>query len=141
MKSYHAKSDDVEKKWHIIDLKDKVLGRVATQIADIIRGKDKPTFTPSADTGDFVIAINADHIKLTGNKLEKKKYYSHTRYFGGIKEITAKAQMKKDSTAIIIAAVKGMVPKGPLGRKQMKKLKVFAGSEHPHSAQKPQAKA
>lgn len=141
MKSYHAKSDDVEKTWHIIDLKGKVLGRVATQIADIIRGKTKPTYTPSADTGDFVIAINADHIKLTGNKLEKKKYYHHTRWFGGIKEITAKAQMKKDSRALIVSAVKGMVPKGPLGRKQLKKLKVYAGAEHPHSAQKPTVKS
>lgn len=135
MKSYHAKEKETKRQWLVIDLKDKILGRMATQIADILRGKNKPTFTPSADTGDFVIAINADQIKLTGRKLDQKKYYHHTGYFGGIKHITAKDQLKKDSTEIVYTAVKGMLPKGPLGRKQIKKLKVYASAEHPHQAQ------
>jgi large subunit ribosomal protein L13 len=141
MKSYHAKEKETKRQWLVIDLKDKILGRMATQIADILRGKNKPTFTPSADTGDFVIAINSDHLKLTGRKLDQKKYYHHTGYFGGIKHITAKDQLKKDSTELVYNAVKGMLPKGPLGRKQIKKLKVYATAEHPHAAQQPVEKA
>lgn len=137
MKSYHAKVGEVERQWVIVDLKDKVLGRVATQIATVLRGKNKPTYTPSTDTGDFVVAINSDHIKMTGNKLNDKIYYKHTGYMGGIKDINAKDQMIKDSTEVLRRAVKGMLPSGPLGRAQLKKLKIYTGTEHPHDAQKP----
>lgn len=137
MKSYHAKTNEIEQKWHIIDLKDKVLGRTATKIAMILRGKHVPQYTPSCNMQQFVVAINADQVKLTGNKWEDKKYYKHTGWTGHLREITAKDQLKKDSTHIIKEAVKGMLPKGPLGRQQIKHLKIYTGSEHPHAAQKP----
>ncbi|MBU0506098.1 MAG: 50S ribosomal protein L13 [bacterium] len=140
MKSFYAKKDQVKKNWHVIDLQDRPVGRVATQIATILRGKDKPTFTPGVDMGDFVIAINAEKIKLTGNKLENKMYYKHTGWMGGLKEYSAKTKLEKDPTFIIKKAVKGMLPRGPLGRKQLKKLKVYVGAEHPHAAQKPQTR-
>lgn len=111
---------------------------LALIIAVILRGKNKATYTPAADTGDFIVAINADKIKLTGNKMNDKIYYKHTGFMGGLKEITAKHLMAKDATALITKAVKGMLPKGPLGRKQLKKLKVYVGNEHPHAAQHPQ---
>ena len=137
MKSFYAKKETTEKKWHIIDLNDKVLGRAATQIAMILRGKTKPQFTPGVDTGDFVIAINAKKIKLTGNKLEDKMYYRHSGNMGGLKEINAQKQLEKDPRYIIQEAVKGMLPAGPLGRRQLKKLKIYAGHDHPHAAQQP----
>ncbi|MCE5299971.1 MAG: 50S ribosomal protein L13 [Spirochaetia bacterium] len=129
--------EDVHRKWYIIDAEDKVLGRIATKAADIIRGKNKATYTPNVDTGDFVIIINADKVKLTGKKADKKIYRSHTLYPGGLKEATFKQLMADDSTKVITMAVQGMVPKTKLGDKIMRKLRVFKGSEHTHVSQKP----
>lgn len=140
MKSFYPKESEIERNWQVIDLDGLTLGRVASRIANILRGKDKPTFTPSVDMGDFVVAINSNKIKLTGNKLEDKVYHRYTGFRSGIRSITAKKQLQKDSTEIIMQAVKGMLPRGPLGRKQLTKLKVYTGSEHPHAAQKPQPK-
>jgi large subunit ribosomal protein L13 len=140
MKSFYAKKDQAKLSWHVIDLQDKPVGRAATQIATILRGKDKPTFTPGVDMGDFVIVINAEKVRLTGNKLEDKMYYKHTGWMGGLKEYSAKTKLEKDPGFIIKKAVKGMLPRGPLGRKQLKKLKVYVGAEHPHAAQKPQTR-
>ncbi len=141
MKSFYPKQNDplVSKKWVLVDLNGLTVGRAATQIAHILRGKNKPTFTPSADVGDFVVAINSDGLKLTGNKLEDKIYYRHTGHMGGIKEITAKKQMIKDSTKVLEKAVQGMLPKGVLGRKVFSKLKIFKNAEHTHAAQTPVA--
>lgn len=141
MKSFYPKAQDelVKKSWHIIDLKSKSLGRITTEIARILMGKNKPTFTPGADTGDFVIAINSDQIKLTGRKWEQKIYYRHTGFMGGIRETTAQKQLEKDSTKIVLQAVKGMLPKNIFGRKLLGKLKVYKNEVHPHGAQKPQA--
>ncbi|MBF0104268.1 MAG: 50S ribosomal protein L13 [Deltaproteobacteria bacterium] len=141
MKSYHATPDTINREWKLIDLSDKVLGRVATQIVNILKGKTKPVYTPSMDTGDFVVAINANKLKLTGRKLEQKMYYKHTGYMGGIKQRSAKQLLATDSPKILIKAVKGMIARGPMGRKLMKKLKVYAGPDHPHTAQKPQVVA
>lgn len=140
MKSFYPKAQDelVTKNWLIIDLKSKSLGRVTTEIARILMGKSKPTFTPGADTGDFVIAINSDKIRLTGRKWEQKVYYRHTGYMGGIRETTAQKQLEKDSTKIVTEAVKGMLPKNIFGRKLLGKLKVYKNDVHPHGAQKPQ---
>lgn len=137
MKSYHAKPDDINREWKLIDLTNKTLGRIASQIVTILKGKDKPTFTPSMDTGDFVVAVNANKIKLTGNKLNDKIYYKHTGYKGGIKQKTAKNLLQNNSPEILRIAVKGMLPRGPLGRKLLKKLKIYPGPDHPHMAQKP----
>ena len=141
MKSFYPKAQDelVKKSWHIVDLKGKPLGRSTTEIARILLGKNKPTYTPGADTGDFVIAINSDKIALTGRKWDEKVYYRHTGYMGGIREITAKKQLEKDSTEIVYAAVKGMLPKNIWGRKLLGKLKVYKTDVHPHGAQKPQS--
>ncbi len=138
MKTYMAKKENIERKWWIVDAEDKIVGRVASKIATILRGKNKPIYTPHVDTGDFVIVINADKMRFTGRKLEDKKYYSHSGYMGGIKEITAKKLFEKKPEEIIRKAVKGMLPKNKLGRKMFKKLKVYSGTEHPHSAQKPE---
>lgn len=127
-----------EKKWYLVDLNDVVLGRAATQIADIIRGKDRATYQPNLDNGNFVVAINASKVKLTGNKMEKKKYYHHTGFFGGIKEATAKQKMSKSPAKLVSETVWGMMPKSNLSRHMMKKLKVYSGNEHPHTAQSPQ---
>lgn len=132
-KSYSR--EDVQPKWILIDLTGKTLGRVATEIADIIRGKNSPTYTPNTDTGDFVVAINASQIKLTGNKLEDKMYYRHSGYMGGLKERTAQEQMDRDPTVLLQKAVKGMLPKNNLSRKILGKLKIYAGDTHPHGAQ------
>ncbi len=137
MKTYSAKTGEVERKWQLIDLKGQVLGRAATQIAKILRGKTKPSYTPHIDTGDFVIAINADQIKLTGNKLIDKKYNKHSGYIGGLKTFSAGELLKRHPEELITLAVKGMIPNTPLGRSMLKKLKVYAGSSHPHEAQKP----
>lgn len=139
MKSYYAKTGTLEKKWYVVDLKDQTLGRVSTKIARILLGKNKPTFTPAVDTGDFVLAINSDKIKLTGNKLTDKIYYTHTGYMGHLREITAEKLLKKDSREVIKKSVWGMLPKNALGRKLIKKLKIYTGSEHPHGAQQPVA--
>lgn len=138
MKTFMAKPHEIERKWYVVDVADQPLGRAASEIAKILRGKHKPTFTPHVDTGDFVIVINAEKVKLTGKKWEKKIHYHHSGYPGGLKEITYDKLRAKDPGKIITQAVKGMLPKNKLGRAQFKKLKVYAGSEHPHQAQKPE---
>ena len=138
MKSYMAKANEVERKWYIIDAEDKVLGRLATEIATILRGKNKPIYTPHVDTGDFVIVINADKVKLTGKKLEQKNYTYHTGYPGGLRQVSYGKLMEKNPEKIIELAVKGMLPKNSLGRQMYRKLKVYRGTEHGHQAQKPE---
>ena len=137
-KTFSAKKSDMEEKWWLVDAQSKVLGRMASKIAQILRGKNKPIFTPHVDTGDFVIVINADKVRFTGKKLKDKVYYHHSGYIGGIKSITAEKLMQKDPTEVVHRAVKGMLPKNRLGRKIIKKLKVYAGGEHPHQAQHPE---
>jgi large subunit ribosomal protein L13 len=132
MKTIFAKKTDVSQKWHVIDADGLVVGRLASQVAKILRGKNKPVFTPHVDTGDFVIIVNAEKIHFTGNKLENKAYYHHTGYPGGIKKETAKEVMEKTPERIIQAAVRGMLPKNKLGRRQLSKLKVYSGPDHPH---------
>jgi large subunit ribosomal protein L13 len=139
MKTISAKESEVEKKWHLVDADGMVVGRLASRVAAILRGKHKPIFTPHVDTGDFVVVINASKVRLTGNKLQQKSYYHHTGYPGGIKKKTAKDLMKTAPEEIIRKAVKGMLPKNRLGRRQFSKLKVYSGPEHPHSAQNPVA--
>jgi len=138
MKTQFAKKDDVERKWYIVDAENKVLGRLASQIAKYLRGKNKPQFTPNADTGDFIVVINAEKVKLTGNKLEQKMYYHHTGYIGNLKAESARLRMQRKPELILSDAVQGMLPKNRLGRTLIKKLKVYKGSAHPHSAQKPE---
>ena len=135
--TYSAKNTDNDGKWWVVDAQDAVLGRLASQIAARLRGKHKPIYTPHADTGDWVIVVNADKIKLTGRKWDKKTYYRHSGYIGGLKAITAKKLFEKNPEDIIRFAVRGMLPKNRLGRKIFKKLKVYTGSEHPHAAQQP----
>jgi large subunit ribosomal protein L13 len=137
MKTFVAKEHEIEKNWHLIDASDKVLGRLATEIATILRGKKKPIFTPHMDAGDYVVVVNAERVVLTGNKLEKKTYYRHSGYVGGLKETTAKEMLEKKPENLIKLAVKGMLPKTSLGRRQLTKLKVYTGPDHPHQAQKP----
>lgn len=140
MKTWNAKPDEVEKKWYIVDATGRTVGRLATEIAKKLRGKGKPQFTPHVDTGDFVIVINSDKIKFNGaSKLDSKKYYSHSRFFGSLKEISARELLEKDSTKVITASVRGMLPRNRLARQQIKKLNVYTGAEHPHTAQKPEA--
>jgi large subunit ribosomal protein L13 len=136
MKTDFAKNSD-PKNWHIVDAEGKVLGRLCSQIANVLRGKHKPTFTPHADAGDFVVVINADKIKLTGNKEDQKTYWRYTGYYGGEKGTTARKMRATHPDRMITIAVQGMLPKGPLGRQQIKKLKVYGGTEHPHAAQQP----
>jgi large subunit ribosomal protein L13 len=138
MKTFVAKEEDVAKKWYVVDAKDKVLGRLATQIAMRLRGKHKPVFTPHAETGDFVVVINADKVTLTGKKWDKKIYYHYTGYIGGLRQITAKKLLEKKPEDILRFAVKGMLPKNSLGRRQLKKLKIYVGTDHPHEAQQPE---
>jgi large subunit ribosomal protein L13 len=138
MKTFVAKEHEIEKKWYLIDAKEKILGRLASQIASILRGKNKPIFTPHMDAGDYVIVINADKIILTGDKIEKKMYYHHSGYVGGLKKTTAKEMLLKKPENLIKFAVKGMLPKNSLGRRQLTKLKVYAGQDYPHQAQQPE---
>lgn len=138
MKSYVARPKDIERKWYIIDAEGKVLGRMATEIARLLRGKHKPTYTPFMDTGDYVIVINAEKIKLTGNKLADKKYVYHTGYPGGRREVPYDELLEKSPEKAIELAVKGMLPKGKLGRQMYRKLKVYAGEDHKHEAQMPE---
>jgi large subunit ribosomal protein L13 len=138
MKSYMAKTNEVERKWHIIDAEDKVLGRLATEVATILSGKNKAIYTPHVDTGDYVIIINAGKIKLTGNKLNQNNYTYHTGYPGGLKQVAYKQLIQEKPEKIIELAVKGMLPKNKLGRKMIKKMKVYGGAEHDHEAQKPE---
>ena len=138
MSTVSAKKETVERKWFVVDAKDVVLGRLATNVASILRGKNKTIYTPHVDTGDFVVIVNADKVQLTGRKLDNKVYYHHTNYPGGLKSITAGKLLKEKPEEVIIAAVRGMLPKNPLGRDMIHKLKVYAGAEHPHAAQMPE---
>ena len=138
MKSYIAKPQEVERKWYVLDAEGKTLGRLASEAASILRGKKKPIYTPHVDTGDYVIVINAEKIEVTGKKRKEKIYKRHTGYPGGLREITIEKLQAKKPEEIIRHAVKGMMPKGPLGRQMYKKLKVYAGPEHNHAAQKPE---
>jgi large subunit ribosomal protein L13 len=138
MKTFVAKEHEVEKKWHLVDADGKVLGRLASEIADLLRGKNKPIFTPHMDAGDYVIVVNADKVVLTGDKLDKKIYYHHSGYVGGLKQTTAKDMVRKRPENLLMLAVKGMLPKTSLGRRQLKKLKIYAGPDHPHQAQNPE---
>lgn len=137
MKTYMAKPAEVERKWYVVDATDMVLGRLASQVAMVLRGKNKPTFTPNVDTGDYVIIINADKVRLTGKKLEKKFYRYHTGYIGGLKEVQYKKLMAEKPEFVVYKAVKGMLPKNAIGRTMIKKLHVYAGNEHNHQAQQP----
>jgi large subunit ribosomal protein L13 len=138
MRTLFAKKGEVEQKWYVVDAKDAILGRLAVKIATRITGKNKTIYTPNTDTGDFVIVINAEKVKLTGRKLDNKVYYRHSGYPGGLKAETARERMKRCPEKIISDAVWGMIPKGRLGRAMLRKLKVYKGSEHPHEAQKPE---
>jgi large subunit ribosomal protein L13 len=137
MKTYQAKKEELEYKWYLVNAEGKVLGRMATELAKILKGKNKPTYTPHLDTGDFVIVVNAGKVTLTGKKMKDKIYYHHTGHPGGIKEITAGKLLMKKPTEMIRMAVKGMLPKNSLGRQMLRKLKVYAGPKHPHEAQNP----
>ncbi|MFO7599650.1 MAG: 50S ribosomal protein L13 [Candidatus Desulfacyla sp.] len=139
MKTFVAKEQEVQKKWFLVDAESKILGRLATQIAVRLRGKHKAIFTPHADTGDFVVVINADKVSLTGKKWDKKIYYRHSGYLGGLKQISAKKLLEKKPEDVLRFAVRGMLPKNSLGRRQLKKLKIYTGSEHPHQAQQLEA--
>lgn len=138
MKTYVANPTDRERNWLIVDATGQTLGRLSTQIADALRGKNKPTYTPHVDTGDFIVVINAEKISVTGNKLEDKRYYRHSGYPGGLKSRTLAEQLERRPEEVILKAVKGMLPKNRLARKQLTKLKVYAGPDHPHAAQQPQ---
>jgi len=138
MKTYIPKLAEIERKWHLVDAEGKILGRLASRIAQILSGKDKPIYTPHLDVGDFVVVINAEKVKVTGGKEEKKIYYRHSGYPGGLKERTYEELLSKKPQDIIRKAVRGMLPKNKLGRQMFKKLKVYAGSEHPHQAQRPE---
>ena len=138
MKTYMANPDKIERKWYVVDAEGCTLGRLASEVASVLRGKNKPVFTPHVDTGDYVIVINAEKIKVTGKKLDQKIYYSNSDYVGGMKETTLREMMNKKPEKVIELAVKGMLPKGPLGRQMIKKLHVYAGAEHGHEAQKPE---
>ena len=137
IKTYTPKPEDIQREWFVIDAKDQTLGRLATQVAVLLRGKHKPIFSPHMDVGDYVIVINADKIRVTGRKLDQKIYYRHSGYPGGLRQRTLREQLQRFPERVIEAAVRGMLPKNKLGRKMFKKLKVYAGEKHPHEAQKP----
>jgi len=136
--TFMANAQNVERKWYVVDAEGQTVGRLAAEVAKVLRGKHKPTFTPHVDTGDFVIVINAEKISVTGRKLDQKIYYQHSAYVGGMKETTLRDKLNKKPVEVIEHAVKGMLPKGPLGREMYKKLYVYAGPEHNHAAQKPE---
>lgn len=136
--TYMAKAGEIDRKWYVVDAEGKTLGRLASEVASILRGKHKPTYTPHIDTGDHVIIVNAEKIELTGNKWNDKIYYRHTGFLGGIKQRTAQEMKEKQPQKMLELAIKGMLPKGPLGRQMYRKLHVYAGPEHPHHAQQPQ---
>ena len=138
MKTYMANPDKIERKWYVVDAEGATLGRLASEIAKVLRGKNKPEYTPHIDTGDYVLVVNAEKVKVTGKKLQQKIYYSHSDYVGGMKEATLREKMAKKPEDVITLAVKGMLPKGPLGRAMIKKLHVYAGPEHANQAQKPE---
>jgi large subunit ribosomal protein L13 len=137
MKTYSAKPGEITREWYLVDAEGKTLGRLATQIADTLRGKRKPQYTPHVDTGDFVIVVNAEKIHVTGNKLDQKRYYRHSGYPGGLRSRTLREQLDRRPTEVLRVAVKGMLPKNRLARQQITKLKIYAGPEHPHEAQNP----
>ena len=138
MKSFMASPATIERKWYVVDAAGHTLGRLASEVASVLRGKNKPIYTPHIDTGDYVIIVNADKVKVTGKKLDQKIYYNHSAYVGGMKETTLKDMLAKKPEYVINHAVKGMLPKGPLGRQMLKKLHVYAGENHLHEAQKPE---
>ena len=138
MNSFMANPDKIERKWYVVDAEGCTLGRLTSQIASVLRGKNKPVFTPHVDTGDYVIVVNADKVKVTGKKMDQKVYYNHSDYVGGMKETNLKEMLATKPEKVIELAVKGMLPKGPLGRQMLTKLHVYAGAEHPHAAQKPE---
>ena len=138
MKTFMASASTIERKLYVVDATGYTLGRLASEVAKVLRGKNKPIYTPSIDTGDYVIVVNADKIKVTGKKLDQKIYYNHSDYVGGMRENTLREMMNKKPEKVIELAVKGMLPKGPLGRTMLKKLHVYAGPEHAHAAQKPE---
>ena len=138
MKTFMASSATVDRKWYVVDAEGMTLGRLASEVAKVLRGKNKPTFTPHVDTGDYVIVVNAEKIAVTGKKMDQKIYYSHSDYVGGLKSATLKEMLAKHPERVIEHAVKGMLPKGPLGRQMFTKLHVYAGAEHAHAAQKPE---
>ena len=138
MKTFMASPATIDRKWYVVDAEGKTLGRLASEVAKVLRGKNKAIFTPHIDTGDYVIVINAEKIAVTGKKLDQKIYYHHSDYVGGMKETTLREKLAKKPESVIELAVKGMLPKGPLGRQMLKKLHVYAGSEHNHEAQKPE---
>ena len=138
MKTYMPSATAIERKWYVVDATDKTLGRLAAEVSKVLRGKNKPTYTPFLDTGDFVIVVNAEKIKVTGKKLDQKIYYHHSDYVGGMKEESLRDKLANSPEEVIELAVKGMLPKGPLGRQMYTKLHVYAGAEHPHAAQKPE---
>lgn len=138
MKSFMANPSKVERKWYVVDAEGKTLGRLASEIANVLRGKNKPIYTPHIDTGDYVIVVNAAKVTTTGKKADQKVYYHHSDYVGGMKETTLKEMMQKKPEFVITHAVKGMLPKGPLGRQMLTKLHVYAGADHDHAAQKPE---
>ena len=138
MKSFMASPATIERKWYVVDATGYTLGRLTSEVAKILRGKNKPIFTPHIDTGDYVIIVNAEKIKVTGKKLDQKIYYHHSDYVGGMKETTLREMLAKKPEKVVELAVKGMLPKGPLGREMFTKLHVYAGAEHPHTAQKPE---
>ena len=138
MKSFMASPSNIERKWYVVDAEGKTLGRLASEIAKVLRGKNKPVFTPHIDTGDYVVVVNAAKITVTGKKLDQKIYYHHSDYVGGLKETTLREMMNKKPEKVVELAVKGMLPKGPLGRQMIKKLHVYAGPEHEQQAQKPE---
>ena len=138
MKTYMANPAKIERKWYVVDADGQVLGRMAAQIATVLRGKNKPEFTPNEDVGDYVVVVNAAKVKVTGRKLDQKIYYHHSEYVGGMKEMTLKEMLEKKPERVVELAVKGMLPKGPLGRQMLDKLHVYAGPEHKQQAQKPE---
>jgi large subunit ribosomal protein L13 len=138
MKTYVTKPAEVERAWYVVDAEGQTLGRLASSVAAILRGKHKPIYSPSVDCGDYVIVLNADKIEVTGRRLDQKKYYRHSLYIGGLKEITMRDQLQQHPERVLESAVRGMLPKNALGRKMFKKLKVYAGGEHPHEAQQPE---
>lgn len=138
MKTYLTPVNEIERKWYVVDAQRQILGRLASQIASRLRGKHKPNYSTFQDTGDFVVVVNAEKVRLTGKKLEDKKYYNHSGYIGGIRERSAKEILEKSPEELLYKAVKGMLPKNSLGRAQLKKLKVYAGADHPHEAQQPE---
>lgn len=141
MKTFMASPATIDRKWYVVDATDMTLGRLASEVAKVLRGKNKPIFTPHMDCGDYVIIINAEKIKVTGRKLDQKIYYHHSDYVGGMKEVTLREKLAKKPEQVVELAVKGMLPKGPLGRQMYTKLHVYAGAEHPHTAQKPEVLA